>query len=684
MKCLILAAGRGSRISENGGSKPLLPLAGLPLIERTIAGAHRSGLTEFYVVTGYKGGHIEAFLSDLSQRRRLAITTITNEEWERGNGTSVLSAREWIEENFVLLMSDHVFEETILSRLLHETLRDDEIILAADYRVNENRLVDVDDVTKVLVEDQRIVAIGKDIENHNAYDTGMFLCSPAIFSALEQSLRDGDGSLTGGVRRLAKKKKAKVFDIEGCYWMDIDTPNDVKKAEALLYDGLIKPHDGYIARTINRKFSLRIFTPLLLRFFRRITANQVSILSFAIGLLAGMCFFFRHAVIGGLVIQLASILDGCDGEIARLKQLQSSFGNFLDAVLDRYADSFILFGIFYYSWTAGENVELFGPYWNPLVLGTFILAISGNLMVSYTSAKSVTDFGYRYGGGWTAAGRGRDLRLFVLFIGGILAWIHPVFVFLAMGIIAVLTNAIVLKRVWISWSCLQRPHPLLGVRLKAVIFDFDGTVANTMPFLEDLAVDLLAENYGIAKEEAGRKYRETTGMDFSSQVERIFPGHSKNKKVIATFEEKKLAGILDHPLFPEVMPSLEFFKSRNIKRFICTSTKSEILSEYVKRYHLGDWVDDCMGHKPGFTKDKQIESILQDHDLDPDEVLFVGDSLMDYEFVRDLKVRFIGIERIFAEREFQKRGLFSVQDLTALTQLWSQSEDLIQFVRKVE
>ena len=57
---------------------------------------------------------------------------------------------------------------------------------------------------------------------------------------------------------------------------------------------------------------------------------------------------------------------------------------------------------------------------------------------------------------------------------------------------------------------------------------------------------------------------------------------------------------------------------------------------------------------------------------------------MDYEFVRYQKVRFIGIQRIFDEREFQRRGLFSVQDLTALTQLWSRSEDLIQFVKEVE
>ena len=75
----------------------------------------------------------------------------------------------------------------------------------------------------------------------------------------------------------------------------------------------------------------------------------------------------------------------------------------------------------------------------------------------------------------------------------------------------------------------------------------------------------------------------------------------------------------------------------------------------------------------GFAKNQQIDFILQRYGLAPDEVLFVGDSLLDHEFVRDSGVTFIGIRRLFYEWEFDERGLRSVQDLTALTRLWDRS-----------
>ena len=55
MKCLIIAAGHGSRLSSNGESKPLVLLLGLSLIERTILTARKGGINDFYVVTGYEG-----------------------------------------------------------------------------------------------------------------------------------------------------------------------------------------------------------------------------------------------------------------------------------------------------------------------------------------------------------------------------------------------------------------------------------------------------------------------------------------------------------------------------------------------------------------------------------------------------------------------------------------------------
>jgi len=231
MKCLIIAAGRGSRLSSRGDSKPLIPLMGLSLIERVILTAKKSGLTSFYVVTGYNGEKVRQYLNRFSQSRNINITHITNEEWENGNGISVFKAKKLLNENFILLMGDHIFDESILVRLKNQIIADDEVMLAVDYTIKTNKLVDVDDVTRVLVEEGRILDIGKNIKKYNAYDTGIFLCSPAIFSAIEESLDNDDSSLSGGIRVLAGRGKAKTFDIEDDYWIDVDDEKTYKLAE---------------------------------------------------------------------------------------------------------------------------------------------------------------------------------------------------------------------------------------------------------------------------------------------------------------------------------------------------------------------------------------------------------------------------------------------------------------------
>jgi len=129
MKCLIIAAGRGSRLSDKGNSKPLVPLLGLPLIERTILTAKKSGIDDFYVVTGYEGQRVRRYLDKFSKRTNTNITHVINEEWEKDNGISVLKARDLIKEPFILLMADHIFDYSILEGLKKEQISKNEIIL---------------------------------------------------------------------------------------------------------------------------------------------------------------------------------------------------------------------------------------------------------------------------------------------------------------------------------------------------------------------------------------------------------------------------------------------------------------------------------------------------------------------------------------------------------------------------
>ncbi len=686
MKCLIIAAGKGERLKSKHIPKPLLPVAGLKLIERTVVSAQRTGLDDFYVVTGNREEEVDKFLEELAKRRGIKITHIHNEDWDKAeNGLSVLVAREYIRENFILLMADHIFEEETLKDLINTGLKDNHLVLAIDTRLNNNPYIEINDVTKVKYENGKIVNIGKEINNYNAFDTGMFLCSPHFFSVLEKSMAEGKSTLSASVKNLAKDNMAGVFDIGDRFWLDIDTPEDLKKAEKLLYSRLAKPHDGWISKKINRKFSTRIFTPLLLKIFPSITPNKVSLISAFTGIIAAILFFFHRALLGAIFIQLASILDGSDGEIARLKKLESPFGNFFDALLDRYTDFFILSAIEFYLLTDTILKNVLGILFFPAILFFSLSAIIGHLMVSYTSARALADFGYKYKGKWYAAGRGRDIRLFILFLGGLLVPLHPGILFASIIVIAILTNAIVLKRISISYKRANNKNlieaPISGDKMhianrrellpEAVIFDLDGTIADTMGDLTNLATEIISANYDIPKDEAKKCYRETTGLDFATQLEIIFPGNKKNKEVAQQFEEKKKTLILGNPIFPDALHALKYFKERGVKVFVCSSTTDEMIREYFKRHNMDGLIYSFSGLKGDFSKAKQIENILKQNGYNKDKVIFVGDSLKDGEIAKNLGIKFYGVERMFSRSDFSNAGFSSVKDLENFTDLFN-------------
>ncbi|NQS98202.1 MAG: hypothetical protein HQ591_07100 [candidate division Zixibacteria bacterium] len=120
--------------------------------------------------------------------------------------------------------------------------------------------------------------------------------------------------------------------------------------------------------------------------------------------------------------------------------MASATGNFFDAFLDRYADFFILLGVFYYALIHVANKTFFGIYFGlPLVLVLSVLAIFGILMSEYMIQKSIAGLKYELKDHWVSKGR-RDFRLFVIFIGGVLTYFSPIFAFIALAFVAIETN----------------------------------------------------------------------------------------------------------------------------------------------------------------------------------------------------------------------------------------------------
>lgn len=237
MKCLIIAAGCGSRLSGKGDVKPLALLLGRPLIQRVMETAKKAGVSEFCVVVGYKSDALTAALEKIGKETSLKITVILNAQWVQGNGLSVYKAKEFLEkeDSFVLLMSDHLFDPATLEALMREKLAHGEVMLAVDRKIKGNEFVDMEDVTRVLEKGGRIMNIGKQLVDYNAFDTGMFLCAPSLFEALERSMSEhGDHSLSGGMRILREEGRARTFDIKGGFWIDIDDNVMFTKAERSL------------------------------------------------------------------------------------------------------------------------------------------------------------------------------------------------------------------------------------------------------------------------------------------------------------------------------------------------------------------------------------------------------------------------------------------------------------------
>jgi choline kinase len=240
LKCVILAAGRGSRLGPAAGSKPLSLVHGRPLIEWVILSAKQGGVREFVVVTGYAREALERHLDGLAAQLQVRIDCLYNPEWRIGNGTSASRARGHVGDPFLLLMSDHVFDATILADLAGRRPAPGGLLLAVDSGIRHHPTVDLDDVTRVQADEGRIAGIGKGLEHYNAFDTGIFLCSPALFDALAESQAAGDASLTGGVRVLATRGTARVMDIGRRAWVDVDDEPSRQLAERMLAGTLLE------------------------------------------------------------------------------------------------------------------------------------------------------------------------------------------------------------------------------------------------------------------------------------------------------------------------------------------------------------------------------------------------------------------------------------------------------------
>lgn len=347
---VVLAAGNGRRLHDIPGdppSKPLTRVGGMPLIVRTLAQLKRAGVGKAVVVVGYRANEVKAALNGDPRLEGLKIVFADNPDWKKSNGVSVLAAAPHIDGEFLVLMSDHVFDKTLLKGILGEDARPDAggAVLAVDTKISE--IFDLPDCTLVKTDSRgRIVDIGKEITDYNVADTGVFRCTSGLLTALQSVLDEkGDCSLSEGVRLLGDQGVMRTHDVGDAWWQDVDTPGALKHAEDLLFNACRKPMDGIVARHINRNISL-FFSRRLKDF--NFSPNVVSVFNMALGVAAfwaatqGGYWFF---LLAAFLLKANSVLDGVDGELARVRMQESKLGEWLDTIADDSSNVLFFAGV---------------------------------------------------------------------------------------------------------------------------------------------------------------------------------------------------------------------------------------------------------------------------------------------------------------------------------------------------
>jgi choline kinase len=231
--CIILAAGKNSRL-DTGKPKSLLEISGITLLERHIRNFRHAGVDHFCVVTGHNPAPIRDIIPTIAASYGVSIDLVHNERYDLENGYSLNATQAWVEKKqvdaFFLTMGDHAFQQEFVTGFKDQvTLSDhkEKLFLAVDTPGEWNSHIDLEDVTKVLVDDLFIQKIGKRLTEYNRFDTGLFFLKKEIYPVLDVCFAQSRYTLSDMVSELIQERQAKVVELMGYLWNDVDNHDDL-------------------------------------------------------------------------------------------------------------------------------------------------------------------------------------------------------------------------------------------------------------------------------------------------------------------------------------------------------------------------------------------------------------------------------------------------------------------------
>lgn len=299
----------------------LQPIAGVPALLRLLLCVQRVGIGEMILLGANRcPPEVQAFVM---QDSRLMLCPIWLDDQPYAALLSACPAleKEWWEGDVWVLPAGGVIDVRLLRDAVHQ------------------------------VGTQPVAVIDAQPQASPPYATAFFRVSgPWLQPAVEAV---GDMPLSSLFCDLPRRSDIERIPNRGFVCVPVVRGKNRAAVEWGLFNGLESSSDGWVDRYLNRKLS-----PWFSRWFLRmpLTPNQVTLIALAIGLLAAFSLArgsWLSSVVGALLLQWSTVIDCCDGEVARLKFLESTSGYYLDIACDNIVHVAVFAGI---AWSGYQDL----------------------------------------------------------------------------------------------------------------------------------------------------------------------------------------------------------------------------------------------------------------------------------------------------------------------------------------
>src|SRR5213594_215478 len=366
-----------NRPGEPPPASPLTVVGGLSLFRRTILTLQRGGISRFIVLAGNEAEELrrqlradERIPADMRWLPVLEFSPGDPRTWEIFPGL--------FGAPYLAVGTGAIFPETLVARVRQEAGNGAPLLVVRGMVEHErlrNRVGAVREPSLQAGAGMSQAAAGVVTVEEAAtqtLDVDLVVIPEGFTASGWATPQDSPYPMHAALERAVRQGQAHVLPLGSDWYQDVCAEGSAgpDEAERQLLRRLKGGLEGFVDRHFNRRCS-RWITRWLVR--TPLTPNGVTVLATAVGVLASVAFGvggYAAGVIGALLFQLSTILDCCDGEVARLKFMESAFGEQLDVVLDNVVHIALYAGI---AWASYED------NWGPvaLLLGGF--AMLGNV-----------------------------------------------------------------------------------------------------------------------------------------------------------------------------------------------------------------------------------------------------------------------------------------------------------------